>query len=315
MQKSTKKILIYATTFAILGSSIGYTLCKANWLDYSGYITHYAEEIVQDDFLISAHRGFSSLEVENTKEAISLASEKGYIDYIEIDTRMTSDGKLVLSHNNSLLVNSEETQTRSISNTTYDQILDTEFMYTTFPYNGVFWPTAESLLMVDRRKNLNGREYHVVGLREGLECCGDKKVLLDLKFNNNIEAFCEELKRELEGFDTSNICFQSLNIVGIKYLQDNTNYNCQVLIDSPRELVYANNFTRIGLSYDLVTYEMIDKFIKEGKSISIWTINSTNVLDMVLNELGEHYKDVIYITDYPDLIISRLGEKQKVLTK
>ena len=38
---------------------------------------------------------------------------------------------------------------------------------------------------------------------------------LDIKFDGNIEELCNELIRELNGVDTSNIIFQSANVEGI----------------------------------------------------------------------------------------------------
>ena len=72
------KIIVYASTLAIASSGIAYTLLKKNFNDYKEYLSR-QDKIVNDDFLVSAHRGFSSLAIENTKEAISFARDKEYI--------------------------------------------------------------------------------------------------------------------------------------------------------------------------------------------------------------------------------------------
>lgn len=51
--------------------------------------------------LILAHRGACRVRYENTLEAIRVATEMG-ADGVELDVRMTSDGELVLSHDESL---------------------------------------------------------------------------------------------------------------------------------------------------------------------------------------------------------------------
>lgn len=312
--KSKKgKIVLYATTFAIMASTVGFTLCRNRAEEFADYITNYAEEIVDDEFNVSAHRGFSSLEVENTIEAISLAAEKDYVDYIEIDARLTKDGKIVLSHNNALLV--AEDKKNVVSSLYYDQIENMEFIYLSFPLKDFSFFNPENMFVLERNRKLNNRRYRLCTLKEGLKCCGDKKVFLDLKFNNDIEAFCQELQQELCDVDTSNIIFQSLSIPGILYLQDNTDYNCQVLISSGKDLEYTSEFDRVGIKYDLVNSELIDSLLDEGKEVSIWTINNTSTLNGVIEEAGEHYTELNYITDYPDLIVTRLHEKQKVLTK
>ena len=308
-----KRIIIYATTIAVLTSSGGFNLYRERVNDYAEYISNFSEEIKDDDFLVSAHRGFSSLEVENTKEAISLAADKRYVDFIEIDARMTRDGKIVLSHNNSILLKTEER--RNVSSMSYDQAINADLIYLNFPFKNLSWFDYEKLMMFDRSFQLNNRKYHLCGLREGLECCGNKKVLLDLKFDYDIVQFTEELKKELSDVDTSNIIFQSLSIPGIRYLKENSNFDCQVLIGSSKDFPVIDYFDRVGLKYDLVNHDLIRRLVYDGKKISIWTINSSSVLERVLKEVGEYYKDIIYITDVPDLIVTRLHEKQKVLTK
>ena len=316
LNKKRRRILIFATTISILSSSIGYSLYREMANDYESYIVSFAEELKNDDFLVSAHRGFSSLEVENTKKAISLAAEKQYVDFIEIDARMTQDNKIVLSHNNSLFILGSERNSR-VSDLSFDDALNTEFTYNSFTWPNLFCFNPEGIMQNERSLKLNSQSYHLASLLDGLKCCGDKKVLLDLKFNGDTVLFCQELKKELRNVDTSNIIFQSLDIPSLKYLQDTSDFTCQALLKSSRDLIYLDDFERLGFKYDLLDYELIKELIEKGKKISVWTIDSTTTLNLVANILGEYYKDVIYITDYPDLIITKLCEKEqeKVLTK
>ena len=91
MVKKNKILIAYVTSFVLLigANSLRFNKEKAN--DITNQINEYLEDFSDDDFLIAAHRGFSSLEVENTEDAIRLADEKDYIDYIEIDIRMTKE--------------------------------------------------------------------------------------------------------------------------------------------------------------------------------------------------------------------------------
>ena len=61
--------------------------------------------IEESDISLVAHRGFSSLAVENSKESILLALNDDNIDGIEFDIRLTKDNVLVLSHGNSITSN------------------------------------------------------------------------------------------------------------------------------------------------------------------------------------------------------------------
>ena len=303
-----RKIVIFATLISIATSNATIKFYKDKSIKYIDHIVSYADSIEEDEYQIAAHRGFSSLEIENTKQAINLASSKSYIDIIEIDTRMTRDNKLVLSHNDNLLVRPNEMV--YVSEMNYDTVTNTNYIYMSRQFHTLSLFNEDYFLIDDRIREQDYKHFHVVGLREGLEACKDKKVLLDLKFDNNKELLCSELKRELSGYDTSNIIFQSLDIEGIKYLQDSSDYNCQVLISRPQDLNSIEDFNNIGLKYTLINYEMIDSLLNQGKNICLWTIDNSVELRRVMNILGDHYKDVTYITDYPDLIVTKLHEEE-----
>ena len=309
----TKKVIIYATTIILLSSGIKWQLFRNSAAKLNKRIETFTSNYESDDFLITAHRGFSSLEVENTRQAISLAAEKEYIDFIEVDVRMTKDGKLVLSHGNKIL--DVDYYTRYISSLTYDELMNMDFRYNTFLLSRMPFYSEENYLLFKRKLDLHNNIFHLTGLKEGLECCNNKKVLLDLKFNGNIEEFTNELLSELDGLDTSNIIMQSSNINGIRYIQDRTSFPCLALISNSMNFKYMNEFEQIGLPYSLVDYDTIDKIISEGKRVAIWTINDTEVLNELLAKVGKYYKDIIYITDCPDLILTRLHEIEETQEK
>jgi glycerophosphoryl diester phosphodiesterase len=312
--KKITKMIIFLTGAALLTGGVKYTLDKRGSSAFKEYIEDYTSDIDDDDFFIAAHRGFSSLEVENTLDAIKLAASKGYIDIIEVDARLTKDGKLVLSHDN-ILFNGLSVQ--NISHLNYDKATKTFFTYPSFGVSINSVKDPEKSFIIERQSNLQGRKYNIVGLCEGLNACGDKIILLDLKYNYNsdITLLNDELMRELEGVDTSNIIFQSLNIDGIRDLKNRSNYNCLALVDSKADIDNVSDFDMVGIKYTLVNEELIDKLINEGKKVAIWTINNTKELERTLDNIGDHYEEVIYISDYPDLIVTRLHEKQKVKKK
>ena len=301
------KIIVYASALAIGASGITYTILKKNFNDYKEYLGK-KDKIVNDDFLVSAHRGFSSLAIENTREAISFAREKEYIDFIEIDVRLTKDGKLILSHDNDLLVNGKHVR---ISNLTYDEATSLTFNYRDTYSNNYIFNDPENLLIVERENNLSNQDYHLIGLLEAIELSQGKGILLDIKFDGNIEELCNELIRELEGIDTSNIIFQSSNVEGIRYLRDHSNFDCQLLISSKENLIYIDDFDRIGLNIYLLDSELYRELCFKNKKLALWTINNTKDLDRVLEIVGENYKDIIYITNYPDIIVTRLRERER----
>jgi glycerophosphoryl diester phosphodiesterase len=303
-----KRIIIFATAIVMTAFGISYKINRKKALDYSEYIKTYSDTIVTDDFSITAHRGFSSLEIENTSPSFVLASNKDYIDYIEMDARLTKDNVIVLSHNDEVVTTNGFDK---ISNINYDELKNESFVYIS-TYRPFSFFDKEKELKALRWSNLFAREYKIPTLKEGLACCKDKKVLLDLKFNNDIETFTNILVNSLDNTDTGDIIFQSLDLDGIKYLQDNTDFNCMGLISKKEDIGRINEFQRIGIKSSLVTKEIIENSMNEGKLVAIWTINSTEELDRIIDILGDYYKDVIYITDYPDLIVTRLHDRQNI---
>ena len=304
--KKKKRIAIFLSTFLILVSFAKYKLVK-DVIKLEQKVKIKSESLTNDDYFIVAHRGFSSLEVENTKESIVLAASKNYVDAIEFDVRMTKDGKIIICHDNK--VYSDCFKINSISSLTYDEIMSKEFFYLRPPDLDLHM-NPESILVRKRQLNLNGKIYNIIGLKEGIDCCQDKIMLIDIKFDNNYEALTEELKKELALVDTSNIIFQSLDVEGIKYFQKHTSFNCQVLISSENQISNMMFFQNIGLKHELVNYELIHNLLSQGKQVYIWTVNSPQVIESLITELGEHYKDVSYITNYPDLIVTKLDSKK-----
>ena len=299
-----KRVAIYFASFIIAFCGIKYKISKE--------VNKFEQKIktkvenFDDEYLIAAHRGFSSLEVENTKEAIILATSKDYIDAIEVDARMTKDGKIILSHGKYLF---EGLIPKKISSLTYEEIINKNFMYYK-PYVPNLLITSENILVNKRELDLSFRSFQVISLLEGLSYCKNKIVYLDLKFDNNIKEFTDELKKELENIDKSNIIFQSLDLEGIKYFQEQTGFNCQALISKKEDFAYIEYFQSIGFHYKLISYELIDNLLKQGKQISIWAINSKDILDNIVDILDDHYKDVTYITNWPDLIVYELEQKR-----
>lgn len=302
-----KKIAIYLTTILLATCGVSIKIKKDKSDNFKNSVISLLENIGDDDFLISAHRGFSSLEVENTKQAILLAASKDYVDYIEIDARMTEDKKIVLSHNDALLDNKSLLKISSLS---YDEATSIDFLYRSYYVNPYFCKTYENKFIQNRNKNLNKRKYKLIGLREGIKCCEDKKILLDLKFDDNKEEFTDELLNELEGLDISNIIFQSLDLESLKYFKEKTGYDCLALMNNKSDFKYLDEFDNYGIKYTLIDYEKVKEWIEDNKVVAIWTINNSNDFDKAADKLDDLYEDVIYITDNPDLIETKLYAKK-----
>ena len=312
-----KRIIIFTATTLLISSGVGIKIKQSNSKDFEQYINEYITSFNWDEIDIAAHRGFSSLEVENSLDSISLAASKDYIDYIEMDARLTKDNHIVLSHNDEIKL--ENNKTIKISDTNYEDLAQYTLKYETnytlaFTRNLLNFEDSEIIL--GRTKNLNNRTFKVSTLKEGLNASLDKKILLDLKFNNDKEIFTEALKKQLEGFDKDRLIIQSLDIESLKYVKDNLpQYNYLALIDENSELKYIDEFENIGVRKDFVTNRKVQKAIRDDdRIVAIWTLNSSDSINTCLNSLDDYYNDVIYITDYPD-VTAGVVNKNKPKTK
>lgn len=229
-----------------------------------------------NNFLISAHRNYISSDIENTKEYILLMNDNDYVSYIEIDARLTKDKKIILSHDNDLIVDGKH---QKIADLTYEEV--------------------SNLKIGDNNK--------LIDLDNAI-MLANKGIIINLKFDNNIIELCNELNNELEGYDTSNMIFQTTNIDGIRYLNNNNDLNCQLLINNKDDLKYIDEFKRVSINIHLFNEELYKELSYKNKKISLFVINNKEDLDKVLNIVGDNYKDINFITNYPDVIDNLLKE-------
>ena len=299
--KSVKNLVVYGSTIALIGSGIGFHNEMNQSIDENATMT---------DYLIGAHRGESSLAVENTKEAIVLASENDEVDYIEVDVRMSKDGKLYLSHDDDVLtldgnINISEMMSAEIDNTEFIHIKDEKINY----FDLIF--DSDGREMLRRIRGLNGDSYSIISLSDAMKLFGDKKILLDLKFGDNVLRYVDALKKFFKERDISNIVFQSDDPTSLLYFKSEMpNAFCSILVRDEESLKYIDYFDGIGIRKDVVDKEFVIDAINQDKLVLVWTIKSKQDLDKVRDELDEVDDDVIYITDYPDIMSKALKKNR-----
>ena len=300
LKNGIKNLIVYGSAIAIIGSGFCFGLNQASSeVETVGNFSY-------EDFDIAAHRGFSSIAVENTTRAFDLASQALYVDYIEMDARLTEDGKLVLAHDDEVVAPFYK---NNISDMTYDEVTDKSFTYYSDDikvyFDNLFGQDGKTI--INRLSNLNGITYNVVGLDDGLEFCGDKKILLDLKFDDNVIKFVEALEDIFELKDTSNIVFQSDDSTALLYLKTiHPEWFCSILVRDSKDLELVEYFDGIGIRKDIVDEDFVKEALDDGKLVSIWTFRSIDEVNKVATGLGNNCDEVLYITDYPDLVFKHL---------
>ncbi len=300
LNKSVKNLIIYGSTIAIIGSGIGF---------HSETKSPIENQTIETDYLIGAHRGDSSLAVENTEEAIKLANKNEAVEYIELDIRMSKDKVFFLSHDDNILSTkgnqkiSEMTSTE-INNSTFIYLKDETVDY----FNLIF--DEDGREMLKRFRSLNKDTYQLISLEDALSLIKDKKIILDLKFEENIKEYVKYLKEFFQNKDISNIIFQSDNPTALLYLKEEMpNAFCSILVRKEKDLDLIEQFDGIGIRKNIVDKDSINEILSEDKTVLVWTIKSKKDLENILKELEDLSEDIIYITDYPDIVKKILQKK------
>lgn len=308
MQKISKLVIYAATTF-IVGTGINLKIQNDKSKNFEKEVYDYVEFFESDNYLVAAHRGYSSLEVENTKQAIELASNCDYIDYIEFDARLTKDGVLVISHDDKIDDNT------FISKSNYSELINKKFTYNTDVKDSFFelFSNDKDKFILNRNGKLNKKEYSIISLSEALSLCGEKTILLDLKFNNDKELFLKSLTNDLKCIDNDKVIIQSSNIESLKYIRENLiNYNYLAIIENENQIKYIDEFNNIGIEKNLINDKVINKINSKNGLVAIWTVNTTNDYNQVISTIGNNYSNVLFITDYPDLGTYLINNRDKI---
>ncbi|MEG0021918.1 MAG: glycerophosphodiester phosphodiesterase [Bacilli bacterium] len=240
---------------------------------------------------IVSHRGFSSLAYENSLESIKLAKESECVDVVEIDVRLTKDNVLVLSHNNSLFINSE------------DKIKVSDISYKEFRKIRL----NQKITQIGKQKQdikIEIQEATPAILSKILKITKTKTLVIDIKYNNNEDALNKKLLKTIKGFD--NLILQSKNNNALKKLKEVApNYKYQLVIDEPSDFFnLMPGLYGVAIRYNLINYSTMVGLNNLNLKVFIWTINDIETYSNITKELKELSHKPYYVTDYPDILCS-----------
>lgn len=318
--KSLKLFLAYSSFVAIVGSGLFFSLCRSKSDDFDDYVYRFSEMMDDDagkvddidSVLIAAHRGHCDDYVENTNAAFENASNSMLVDYIEVDVRLTSDNKLVVVHNNSVLC--DNGQKLCISTSNEEDVVNSQFIH--FPANALkdflisLWNDTEGRLVRKRFFSTYGKKYFIPSVDEAFASCGEKDILLDLKFKDDFERFENALFCFLDScYYEGDVILQSADLESLKRLQEkHPNYTYSAIINSESDFEYCDSFDVLGIRKNLVGCNQTLDALKNGKDVLVWTINSVDELNSVRCQLGDFSNNIIYVTDYPNMVAAELNK-------
>lgn len=320
MKIKIKKLIIYGSIITLLYPK---SRIISNYKIYNDSFYNKiksSKEIENDEFNIIAHRGFSSLVIENSWEAINICNDYKYIDGIEIDISMTKDKRIVILHTNQYGYNFN--LNKPVSEYTLNELKNKRFKVDTnyIIKNILFLSKKDKMKDVVKKRSLNlfRKWTTIITLDELLSNYNfNKQMIIDVKFQSNNNAMIDELFNQLSKIDCTNIIIQSTDYDSLKTMKSiNPNLKYQLVISNTNQLKHLDSeINMFAIKSSLLDYETIEKLIKNDKSVAVWTINNEHNLNKIINNIGIYWDDVAYITDYPDYISTLLNEKGNVKTK
>ena len=227
-------------------------------------------------FTIIAHRGASGYEFENSIAAFKKAIELK-ADMIETDAQITSDGKIVLNHDNSIKHTTE--QKGKISKLTFEELKNIPLK------NGESIPTYEDLLELCKEKieiNLEIKARHI------------EKRVLDITIQYNM----------LENVVFS--CFSLNTLKKIKELNPKARVAYLIIVEGSfmaRLNFWMNKIIEVKVEsvnpfHNFVSSKLVEEAHKKGILIYPWTINDAA---KITNLIKDKEIDGVF-TDFPDIL-------------
>ena len=300
MNKIRKIKNLIITSFAIFFlTEHGYKLVKGFNIANDICLNH----LKSDNHLenIVAHRGFSGLYLDNSKESIEAALNSSCVDMIEIDVRFTQNKKIVLHHDS--LVDFEDTliKIEDLSLESIDED-DTKTIVNNYPfYSTLDFFNEDELFLYNRflNKTVSIENEKLLFLSDIIRNYSfNKPLIIDVKVDSINIDYMNELNKILKN-NKESIYIQSNNFDFLnKMLELYPEYKYLYIINSKSNIKNKNdNF--IGYT---VKYSLLNKInIETGKLYLIYTINSNLKYYNLLK--NKNYKDNMYIiTDNPDYI-------------
>ncbi len=219
----------------------------------AAHVTLLTENMYGGTF-ITAHRGGAGAAPENTLAALKNAIENA-ADYAEIDVQETSDGVLILLHDN-------------------------DFARTTGTY-GKVWETDYAQVRQMDAGSRYSSEYAgepVPTLEEALELCqGRLDLNIELKSNGHNEDIVEKAVQLIESMGMTGQCV--ITSANYRYLEQVKELNEDIRTGYIINMVYGRaerleHADFLSVSFDCITEEFVRRAHEAGKEIHAWTVNS-----------------------------------------
>ena len=220
-----------------------------------------------------AHRGLSGLEKENTLSAFVAAGNREKYFGIETDVHKTKDGKFVIFHDD------------NTARVALDSLIIEETSF----------DTLRKLQLTDIDGKRGRIDLLIPTVEEYISVCKKYGKTCVFEFKNEFEE--EDIYRLVEMFEKAeyldNVIFISFQLINLVYLRRRyPQVNAQYLVEHQWKDEYYKDLedNNLGLDIDhhLLTKEIVDRVHAMGKEVNVWTVNTLEDGQRVL-DLGVDY--------------------------
>ena len=222
----------------------------------------------EDDYVLTAHRGFRAVAPENTLPAYEEAGKAGYWG-AECDTYRTRDGVWIVHHDP--VTTRMMDKSRVIELSTYDELLKLNY---TNGHNVDKYPELKICTLEDYFKTC--AKYGMVAV-------------IELKYNRNRQYYQELIDLQNKyGVTTNYIAFSFEDLVDLRKITDSDLY---LLVDdiSDEAIEKAKSLENCGISYDCNSEhntgndcEWIKKVHAAGLKTATWTCDSVELMEKLV---------------------------------
>ncbi len=228
--------------------------------------------------LVTAHRGDSRNAPENTMAAIKLAKEN-QADIIEIDVRQTSDGVLVLMHDESLYRTTGVNRLVGEVDYNYVSSLDPGSDFSQ-EFAGEKVPTLEEALIYAKENDIF---YNI-----------------ELKPEEYYDDYVENVVSLIQEYEFQQDCVIASSdqdaLMKVKMLDSDIKTICilYVVYGNFQDIEYVDGYS---VRHNFVNKDLVKKIHGYGKVIYVWTVNTeTKIKDLLLLDVDSIITDVPYET-------------------
>jgi len=251
---------IILTSFIAAALALNFTYIKSL---YKGNIN--LNVGLLSDTQITAHRGASKAAPENTLPAFEAAIESG-ADYIELDVQLTSDGELVVFHDEKL-----------------DRTTDGQGILSKYTYEQLQQLSAGSWF----GDGVEFADTKIPLLSEVLDLTGDDIMLnIEIKDRGDAIATAEKTVELIEEYDIVSSCY--VTSFSYKALKKVKKLNPKIKTGLIANVATTASFSQLkyidalSLNHLFVNQTVVNSAHQNGKRVFVWTVDSSSDMQHVI---------------------------------